>query len=377
MIELNKNIENLMNSRKTSGTMASLSENKEKEIKCMKDDINRNSHNNTVKEREGYKNELNILFQTSQMIPMLDRCGRLFSDVSLYLSHTILNPELSKKLLLEPPKIKDKEENKIHDALQECFNTQVGLNNQSSFSLINNIIPNSNNTAENIYRSPNIPNSYNLSHSSSDLPFIQTLQYSRGNNNSNLRNNDESLPKINLQVPAIFNSSGMSNSTFGGSNIDIYVHTVVSGPNSNSRNANMNVANQSNVMNLNFQEISHSGLINSETNLSNLLANPQGFNTNIQSVIPDSSNDDVIRIQSDSRVGLVNSFFQEKSTQTDITNQENNIMNENGYFNQKNKYLEHHVVGDISNYEDCEDDENINDLSNDNSEDVDDSINFR
>ena len=62
------------------------------------------------KEKEGYLNmnnfipfsfnELEIIQITSQMIPILDRCGRLMSDLSLLLSHTIFNPNLYPHLLL-------------------------------------------------------------------------------------------------------------------------------------------------------------------------------------------------------------------------------------------------------------------------------------
>ena len=62
------------------------------------------------KDKEGYLNmnnfipfsfnELEIIQITSQMIPILDRCGRLMSDLSLLLSHTIFNPNLYPHLLL-------------------------------------------------------------------------------------------------------------------------------------------------------------------------------------------------------------------------------------------------------------------------------------
>ena len=62
------------------------------------------------KDKEGYLNmnnfipfsfnELEIIQITSQMIPILDRCGRLMADLSLLLSHTIFNPNLYPHLLL-------------------------------------------------------------------------------------------------------------------------------------------------------------------------------------------------------------------------------------------------------------------------------------
>ena len=77
-----------------------------------RDNIN-NEEKDDIKEhkdKEGYLNmnnfipfsfnELEIIQITSQMIPILDRCGRLMSDLSLLLSHTIFNPNLYPHLLL-------------------------------------------------------------------------------------------------------------------------------------------------------------------------------------------------------------------------------------------------------------------------------------
>ena len=71
-----------------------------------KDDIKEHKD----KEKEGHLNmnnfipfsfnELEIMQITSQMIPILDRCGRLMCDLSLLLSHTIFNPNLYPHLLL-------------------------------------------------------------------------------------------------------------------------------------------------------------------------------------------------------------------------------------------------------------------------------------
>ena len=77
-----------------------------------RDNIN-NEEKDDIKEhkdKEGYLNmnnfipfsfnELEIIQITSQMIPILDRCGRLMSDLCLLLSHTIFNPNLYPHLLL-------------------------------------------------------------------------------------------------------------------------------------------------------------------------------------------------------------------------------------------------------------------------------------
>ena len=84
--EINKTIEKMNNYKKRDNL--NIEE---------KDDIK--EHKEKEKEKEGYLNmnnfipfsfnELEIIQLTSQMIPILDRCGRLMSDLSLLLSHAI------------------------------------------------------------------------------------------------------------------------------------------------------------------------------------------------------------------------------------------------------------------------------------------------
>ena len=95
--EINKTIEKMNNYKKRDNL--NIEE---------KDDIK--EHKEREKEKEGYLNmnnfipfsfnELEIIQLTSQMIPILDRCGRLMSDLSLLLSHAIFNPNLYPHLLL-------------------------------------------------------------------------------------------------------------------------------------------------------------------------------------------------------------------------------------------------------------------------------------
>ena len=94
--EINKTIEKMNNYKKRDNL----------NIEEEKDEIKEHKE----KEKEGYLNmnnfipfsfnELEIIQLTSQMIPILDRCGRLMSDLSLLLSHAIFNPNLYPHLLL-------------------------------------------------------------------------------------------------------------------------------------------------------------------------------------------------------------------------------------------------------------------------------------
>ena len=51
---------------------------------------------------KGYLNEADreILFTATQMIPFMDRCGRLLSDLSMQFSHLVVNPYLYPQMLL-------------------------------------------------------------------------------------------------------------------------------------------------------------------------------------------------------------------------------------------------------------------------------------
>ena len=91
--EINKIIEKMNNYKKRENI-----NNEEKDdIKEHKDKESTLNMNNFI---PFSFNELEIIQITSQMIPILDRCGRLMSDLSLLLSHTIFNPNLYPHLLL-------------------------------------------------------------------------------------------------------------------------------------------------------------------------------------------------------------------------------------------------------------------------------------
>ena len=72
--------------------------------------------------------ETELLFQTSQLIPFLDRCGRLLSDLSLQLSHLILNPNLYHSLLF------GYNANEISDSMSCTSGYSMYTNESSSIS---------------------------------------------------------------------------------------------------------------------------------------------------------------------------------------------------------------------------------------------------
>ena len=220
---------------------------------------------------KGYLNEADreILFTATQMIPFMDRCGRLLSDLSMQFSHLVVNPYLYPQMLLgykradlfkelneQNDNIKKKPETtqEIHNRLE--INTQNIDNSNSNHQLNNNsnnemIQTNSSfpirrhNTSENLSSSlfaesqqnrnnfhyssrnrhhfssrpvsPSIQTNlgYNLSNCSSELPFIQRINSSFTQNDrfispssqiSELISKETYFPKINIQVPTILSS---------------------------------------------------------------------------------------------------------------------------------------------------------------------------
>ena len=220
-----------------------------------KEDINTNSNNNNnflnLNNFIPFSiNETEILMITSQIIPILDRCGRLMSDLSLLLSHLIFNPNLYPHLLFgrNNNELSDSisctsgysmytnESNSIysgitgHRFMQErdnninINNNLTGLNRNNQNSNINtsnnNININSNNNnninTNNSINNMNTNNTnnnnnntfshprYYINSSSSELPFIQRLNFSNNlHQNGNLLNPFDFFPKINLQIPPL------------------------------------------------------------------------------------------------------------------------------------------------------------------------------
>ena len=206
-------------------------------------------------------NETELLFHTTQVIPLLDRCGRLLTDLSLQMSHMVLNPNLYPHLLFG-----HNINNEVSDSMSCTSGYSMYTNESSSISGFTNTLrflpeqniannlqsrtgnhnststtnPNANTVNTNsIIRSYTTPQTsqsstqipttnqtqqtssnanafsvprYVLNSSSSELPFIQRLNFSNSlhpNYYNNLSQNQQNpydiFPKINLQVPPLLN----------------------------------------------------------------------------------------------------------------------------------------------------------------------------
>ena len=150
-----------------------------------KDDVK--DHKDKEKEKENYLNmnnfipfsfnELEIIQMTSQMIPILDRCGRLMSDLSLLLSHTIFNPNLLLGHI-----------NEISDSMSctsgysmltnESNSILSGLTNNFKFrqekDILNNLRPNNRNNNLTKVNFSNInQNNYNINNNINNIKTIK------------------------------------------------------------------------------------------------------------------------------------------------------------------------------------------------------------
>ena len=280
-----------------------------------KDDIK--EHKEKEKEKEGHLNmnnfipfsfnELEIIQLTSQMIPILDRCGRLMSDLSLLLSHAIFNPNLYPHLLLgHMNEISDSmsctsgysmltnESNSILSGLTSNFRFRqdkdilnnlrpIARNNNLSRTNMNNINQNNNNGIINNIRTININKNNNtnnnvsnnntsqfsrphyiINSSNAELPFIQRLNFNNSMhqnyinniNNNNNQNPFDSFPKINLQIPPLLSPNQNSLIQQGGINSleeqnNIYLlnnNIFVDNSNNNINNMNyINIRNNNNI----------------------------------------------------------------------------------------------------------------------------------
>lgn len=374
MNELNNIIDNITRIRKTSQNVYSFCENKEKEIK-IKEDNRDSNYPNLYNSSDVNKNDMNILLQTSQLIPMLDRCGRLFSDVSTYLSHVILNPNLCNKLLLDNSKIKESKDNKK----QEVNDNTISLGNNNSMPIINSDVNNENNinshsNTNNSYSSSinANENTYNILNSSSELPFIQRLQnnqtQNQSTNHTNVNRYQDSWPKINLQVPAIINTSGMGTDLLsaGSPNIDIYVQTIVTSPQNINQNINTNTHNTSeNTIRPEISSNTDNNLRNFNiNNLLNRMSNTSDSNRNEINII---SNRETNRRNEDNRIGLLNSFYKDEGTQTDY-----NIYDENKNIKSEVDFNKDFIHSENSYYEECDDENDISNEDGNSGYDIDD-----
>ena len=377
--EINKTIEKMNNYKKRDNL--NIEE---------KDDIK--EHKEKEKEKEGHLNlnnfipfsfnELEILQLTSQMIPILDRCGRLMSDLSLLLSHAIFNPNLYPHLLLgHINEISDSmsctsgysmltnESNSILSGLTSNFKFRqdkdilnnlrpITRNNNLSRININNINQNNNNNINNIktINKNNINNNNNnnqinnntsqfsrphyiINSSNAELPFIQRLNFNNNmhqnyiNNNSNSQNPFDLFPKINLQIPPLLSPNQNSLIQQGGINsleeqnniflLNNQIYVDSSNNNINSMNY-INIRNNNNIdrnqaQNDNISEDNYEQLnINLNNNLN------ISFNKNIKSLHFPIRKNSANSCKTNKSADQLNNAYQYK--QFKIFNERNDLM---------------------------------------------------
>ena len=377
--EINKTIEKMNNHKKRDNL--NIEE---------KDDIK--EHKEKEKEKEGHLNlnnfipfsfnELEILQLTSQMIPILDRCGRLMSDLSLLLSHAIFNPNLYPHLLLgHINEISDSmsctsgysmltnESNSILSGLTSNFKFRqdkdilnnlrpITRNNNLSRININNINQNNNNNINNIktINKNNINNNNNnnqinnntsqfsrphyiINSSNAELPFIQRLNFNNNmhqnyiNNNSNSQNPFDLFPKINLQIPPLLSPNQNSLIQQGGinsleeqNNIFLLNNQIyVDSSNNNINNMNyINIRSNNNidrnqVQNDNISEDNYEQLNNNLNNNLNI-----SFNNNIKTLHFPIRKNSANSCKTNKSADQLNNSYQYK--QFKIFNERNDLM---------------------------------------------------
>ena len=227
------------------------------------------------KDKEGYLNmnnfipfsfnELEIIQITSQMIPILDRCGRLMSDLSLLLSHTIFNPNLYPHLLLGHIN------NEISDSMS-CTSGYSMLTNESNsllsgFSnfifrqdrdILNNLRPitRNNNISKTNLREITQNNNININNNTIKTNNINknTINNITNNNSSkNLNNLNNNLNNNNINTNINTNNSSNNNNQFS------RPHYII-----NSSNAELPF-----IQRLNFNNNMHQNYINNINNNQN------------------------------------------------------------------------------------------------------------
>ena len=373
--EINKTIEKMNNYKKRDNL--NIEE---------KDDIK--EHKEKEKEKEGHLNlnnfipfsfnELEILQLTSQMIPILDRCGRLMSDLSLLLSHAIFNPNLYPHLLLgHINEISDSmsctsgysmltnESNSILSGLTSNFKFRqdkdilnnlrpITRNNNLSRININNINQNNNNNINNIktINKNNINNNNNnnqinnntsqfsrphyiINSSNAELPFIQRLNFNNNmhQNYINSQNPFDLFPKINLQIPPLLSPNQNSLIQQGGinsleeqNNIFLLNNQIyVDSSNNNINNMNyINIRSNNNidrnqVQNDNISEDNYEQLNNNLNNNLNI-----SFNNNIKTLHFPIRKNSANSCKTNKSADQLNNSYQYK--QFKIFNERNDLM---------------------------------------------------
>ena len=260
--ELQKTIEEMFKCRKrktdnNSTVFIKFLEDKEKENKTILDkkqggfNINNDIHIHKVESnhsnqnyRESSKaqqnflnsNDLELLHLTAQLVPMMDRVGRYISDVSLHLSHLVTNPNLYPKLILGY-------NNTLDDSLSCTSGYSMYTNEGSLLGNIHNL--DSHHLINNLQKVQNSNQVIN------DYPNNIRPVNQQSNNNANIQQilqeqYKNSLPKINLQFPAVQHANLTSNA-YTDPNVDLYVHTLIAPRLITSTIQNNLIQNNSNI----------------------------------------------------------------------------------------------------------------------------------
>ena len=259
-----------------------------------RDNIN-NEEKDDIKEhkdKEGYLNmnnfipfsfnELEIIQITAQMIPILDRCGRLMSDLSLLLSHTIFNPNLYPHLLLGHIN------NEISDSMS-CTSGYSMLTNESN-SLLSGFTNNF------IFRQDrDILNNLRPIARNNNLSRTNVRDFTQ-NNNININTNTIKPTNI-AKNTNISNNNSSKNLTTNINNINNNINSTL---NNNVNNNNNNINNINNNIN------------NINNNNSNQFSRPHYF--------INSSNSELPFIQ---RLSFNNSMHQNYINNLNLTNNNN------------------------------------------------------
>lgn len=231
--------------------------------------------------------DLELLHNAAQLVPIMDRVGRFLSDVSLHLSNLILSPRLYPQLVLGYNHI-NAEDNLSCTSGYSMYTNEgsniSGLNINQDHNIINNLQRNNlQNTNQIIYNYANqIQHNVNPQSSTnqeSTTTKVNTSSIINVNNNSYIHQSYiyeqfiNSLPKINLQLPAIHHKN-LTHNAYSEPNIDIYVHTLVAPQNQNSQSNLTQVVQQPNAQSQ-VGNVARNSNTNANTNIPNNLSTIQ------------------------------------------------------------------------------------------------------
>lgn len=199
MTELQKTIDNILKCKKkknfSSDIITKLKEDKEKTGTIFQ------KYPNTQSQSYDFINKLDyeILHLTSQIVPIMDRVGRFISDISLHLSHLILDSQYPKLLLGY--------NTNIDDSLSCTSGYSIYTNDGSNFGISGNI----NNNLQNIKTSNEVIKDYPNSQIKESINIEKETK--------------SKLPLINLNMTAIQHSN-LTRNAYTDSNVDLYIHTL-------------------------------------------------------------------------------------------------------------------------------------------------------